>query len=99
MQGDSATGTSPCCGRPSDTGNWKPRLEGWVWVFFPKIYALAQLVLLLVLERQSSSQSALSQWSLLAMEISENKQNKNKALEAYFVQKPNNFNIYVQYLI
>lgn len=54
--------------------------------FFPKIYALAQLELLLVLERQSSSQSALSQWSLLAMEIYENKQNTNNTLEAYFVK-------------
>lgn len=29
-------GMSPCCGRPSDTGNWKPRLEGWVCLFFLK---------------------------------------------------------------
>lgn len=72
MQGDSARETSPCCGRPSDTGNWKPRLEGGVWGFFPKIYTLAKLVVLLVLEQQSSSQSALSQQSLLAMEIYEN---------------------------
>lgn len=54
--------------------------------FFPKIYALAQLALLLVLEWQSSSQSALSQRSLLAMEIHENKQNTNNAQEAYFVK-------------
>lgn len=54
--------------------------------FFPKIYALAQLALLLVLERQSSSQNALSQRSLLATEIYENKQNTNNAPEAYFVK-------------
>lgn len=57
-------------------------------VFFPKIYTPAQLELLLVLEWQSSSQSALSQRSLLAMEIYENKQNTNNVLEVYFVKTP-----------
>lgn len=36
---------------------------------FPKIYALVQLVLLLVLEMQSSTQSVLSQWSLLVIKM------------------------------
>lgn len=75
---------SSCCGRPSDTGNWKPRLECLVWFFFPKIYALPQLVLLLVLKWQSRSQSPLSQWSPLAPEAYENKQNTNNTSEGYF---------------
>lgn len=85
LQGKTDMGMSPCCGRPSDTGNWKPRLEGSVWIFFPKIYGVAQLALLLVLERQPSSHSALSQRSPLAMEISEDRQNTNNVPEAYFV--------------
>lgn len=56
---------------------------------FPKIYALVQLVLLLVLEMQSSTQSVLSQRSLLVIKMFGKKKNTNNALEVYFATKQN----------
>lgn len=98
LQGKTDTGMSPCCGRPSNTGNWKPRLEGWVWIFFLNyMLQLSERCCWSWNGRQAVTAHYHSGHLWLRKSLKTSK--TQTSARGLFCLKPNNFNIHIPSLI